>query len=261
MRAFSILLVLSLMVSGCTVPTAKEEHSSKVTPEIIPRLSVQPKLDGLISPEEWTEALRIDSSFVIANGGLADGKYPFTLWIGVDDRALHLAVEINEVGPNPFSIAGEEYFPDHLRVFITNAEGPLESPSDLFTVALGREYGSFFDDGYWTGVRWELQGEFSDGSFDDGYPTAGRWALARNTTHTETWEFYIPRTSPLIAYDGLQITGPTEFRIALQFIRQDDSLADPPYTEPRHADNYPGDGPTRTAERDPTSWLRLRTAI
>lgn len=261
MKSIPILLVLAVIGSGCTAPASDRGGADGAPDYVIPHMSVRPKLDTLIGEAEWQDALRIDSTFVIANGGAASGVYPFTLWMGVDEQALHMAVEVRDIGPNPFGIPGILYFPDNLEIFVTAASGPLESPSDWFSEANGRGYGSSFDDGFWTGTRWELQAEMGPGSFNDGYPVEGRWGVAGNTTDTQTWEFYIPRTSSLSEYDGLQLEGPTDFRMALKFVRQDDTENDPPYSPRRHTDDFPGDGPTPPIENDPSTWLLLRTAI
>lgn len=261
-----LVVVLSLPWAGCLNLAASSEPLPP--PDyVVPVMGSQPKLDGRIAEGEWAEALRIESSFVIADGSAGSGSYPFSLWLGIDETALHLAVEIRNIGPNPYTMADGTMFPDTLNVYFTGPRGSLAAPSDFVALDHIQDFGASFTDGSWTGTEWTLQQEMHTERINEGYPIGGRYGMAKGTNETIVYEFYLERTSPLTDVDGLQLVGSSDFRLCLMFVRQDAGRSDGGHGGPYewawdvHSDTFPGDGPTRGTQNKTGEWLRLRTAI
>lgn len=262
----AIILILLTTFAGCLSPSASRDLLPSPD-HVVPQVRTQPKIDGAISPDEWDDAIRLDSSFIISDGSFGAGTYPFSLWIGADEKALYIAVEIREIGPNPFAQPNGRRFPDTLDLYFAGPSGPLVAPSDNVALHHTENWGWAFDDGYWTGSAWRLQEELHTSTEKDGYPKSGRYGAAGNTGDALVYEFYLERQSPLHAVDGLHLDGPTDFRMCVQFVRQDSGRSDGGTGGPyewawdAHSDTFPGDGPTRDTQNNTATWLRLRTAI
>lgn len=263
-----LLVVATLSLVGCSgEPPVQWELDD---PHIIrvPSMASAPILDRQMAPGEWSAARAIEGTFVIRDGTLAEGDYPFKLLLGHDERNIFIAATI-QAGPNPWTTArqdedgiwaaGGAWYPDFLDLFFAmGSEGELTVPSDWKAFANQREQGSHTDDGYWTGRQWVNQNEGPGGGFrfNDGRPEGGTWGRGGFTEDSLFWEIYIPRTPVRPVHDGLDIPDGRPFRMGMLFVRQG-----VPTNETDHfgfpRDAFPGDGPTPDNHVRPETWLKL----
>lgn len=253
MRAQLFSCLAILLLAGCTATEFVPEPEAGYL--LLPTMP-QPRLDGKIGAGEWDDAIHFEGEFVIANGSKADGRYPFTAWLGADEQAFHFAVEVRGAGENPFNTENVSK-PHTLDVYLNEDTDEIILGADLISTDNRREYGSSMGDGYWTGTEWSFQPENTRGAYNNGTPTGGRWVFGNYVEpDVLVWEHYVARHSSLPDRDMTPLESGKVLRLNLKFIVHDPAANE--WMSLAHNDDWPGDGWTPHNHMDPGGWLRIR---
>lgn len=251
----TILLALSLMAGCLGIATPETVLANAIPlPEVEP-----PRIDGDLDDPTWQSAHSLKGEFVIADGSLASGTFPFEMWIGTTPEALVVAVQVDlgDWEKNPLEV-DKRRFPVNFGLLLAGAKSELEVPSDALSTGTIMDYGSSLHDGYWDGEQWVMQLKASPGDYNGGYPTgSGRWAFGDFDPGVLVVEHHIPRASLLPDMDGFRLEPGGQFRMSLTFDVQGDEYSPDPWFG-LHADVYPGDGYGPDAWKDSANWLAFR---
>jgi hypothetical protein len=260
MRAYLFPLILALFLSGCLGAS----HATDPTALQVPLLAPAPDLDTKIGPGEWDHTLAIQGSFIIHDGTLANGAYPFELKLGHDAKWLFALARVHVPMPNPFD-NGTRHAAWHLDMNLDSALGKDLVPPEASIAFSNLPIAGYSstDEGYWNGSDWVTQNEGSDPqhlSWNGNHPGSGTWGRGWAEGNDLLWEIYIPLHSPNTAHDGFQADPGSIFRLGLYF--QVDGTTSPDahgqFTQPHGT--YPATGYAPNNMYDPSTWLRLQLA-
>ncbi|GEM_PF-4521181 len=260
-RSTPLLLLISISLSplsGCTSSGSQPSDSTARPVAAIP----MPRFDGIITPQEWDDATRLNGTFTIHDGGKADGSYPFNLWMGATQDALLLAIKVYNGTPNPFNTPNATWA-DHVDFFFSmNGTGNLTPPSFDITAAT-YPGSSFIDRAFWNGHEWETDPDDDGVALKNGQPTGGTWAIAHSDPGTTSFEVYTPRYPAHAIRNGLRLPAGAEFHMAFSYMRQGD--IDPGSISPDARGDFrwphsvfPGDGYNPFGMYHPQEWLTFK---
>lgn len=249
--------LLMIFLAGCT---AAPEGDRALSPILVPQLEGIIVLDTDLDDPGWATAWNTSSFFEIEDGSALGGRFPMTLRVVGDPSRLFVAVEVSNLPRNAEPESDlDMLWAENLYLYLADDQDILSRPSDVLITSHLREDGSSTQDGYWDGSKWVTQSNIENGGFAGGQPPTGRWVRGGVDGATLLWEYVIHRNSTLTEHDGFVNSGPSGFRMCLKLARlpgQAEQRAGA--SEDAHSDTFPGDGPTRGTELDPSTWLRFR---
>lgn len=258
-----------ILLAGCVGPRVTDTQEP---PTIIVPHMAQPLLDGNLDPLEWADAITLTGEFVIADGSKASGIYNFSVQLGAGHTALHVAVHMPKVPPNPWSNSTTHYSDSFYIFFMPGLRGPLGEGGYVVheSVAQGpTSWHTTFGSGLWTGTQWfnPPEGQDEGGNFNDGKPTGGKvWAPANLTNGDYTMEMYIPRKSN--ATWALHLGPEAEFRLCFAFKRFSGPENRPPDVDARGGtlldyphDTYPPEGYTPDGAYSTEGWIPVKLTV
>lgn len=250
-------LILAAILAGCSGPGS----SALPEGERIPTIDTV-VVDSAIGENEWAGALRYAGAFVIDEPNAYAGTRAFEVRVAreANPPALVVAVSIDGVDPEPFTRPEGPWYPYKTTIYIADND-QLTTPSDAITISYTPKFNATgLDDGYWDGTMWAVQND------KDYSNESGERRSARSYLHDETLtnELRIPQGSPLVEWDGAQLTAAANLRLNVQFgvlgpgdgPKANETIRGWGFVN--MMDNWPGDGHNMWGHVDPRGWLRLR---
>lgn len=196
-------------------------------------------------------------NFTIAGGDpLLDSSYPFEMVVTSNDSHLFVGVKVAGVFRNPhdgWNASTRETSAEWVHLLLTTEQRTMQGPLDAIFLANFRRDRFSGEDGFWNGTDWKRQSPTEirvGGLWRPGF----RGVAAAGDTDQLSWEFILPRTSPITECDGFQVPGEEPFGLRLLFVRQ----GGPGSGDWDFSDHFPRTGPPPGDSRALDDWLWFR---